>query len=182
MLDRSGRCTADRRRDAGGAVGGHDDPGRSGALRAAADRPQVARVADLVETGEERTLDGGELVRVGVAVRLAPGEHALVVAGAGGLRQVALELDLNPGLGRLAEPRLAEPRLRPDGPLGPPELEHLAIAAAERLAKRTTPLDLLPRHRRTSRKPPGSSRTSHPSARISSRRRSARAKSFAARA
>src|SRR5437588_12190724 len=139
MLDRSGRCTADRRRDARGAVGGHDDPGRSGTLRAAADRAQVARVADLVETGEERTLDGGELVRVGVAVRLAPGEHALVVAGAGGLRQVALELDLNPGLGRLAEPRL-----RLDGPLGRSELDHLASAASDPLAHRPAPLDLLP--------------------------------------
>src|SRR5207237_8211156 len=129
MLDRSGRCTADRRRDAGGAVGGHDDPGRSGALRAAADRPQVARVTDLVETGEERALDGGELVRVGVTVRLAPGEHALVVAGAGGLGQVALELDLDAGLRRLADPRLAEPRIRFDGPLAAAELEELPIAS-----------------------------------------------------
>src|SRR5437763_15841967 len=118
MLDRSGRCAADGRRDAGGAMGGDDDSGRSGALRAAADRPEVARVADLVEKGEERALDSGELVRVGVAVRLAPGEHALVVAGAGGLGQVAFELDLDAGLRRLAEPRLAEPRLRLDGPLG----------------------------------------------------------------
>src|SRR5437763_5203735 len=117
MLDRSGRCAADGRRDAGGAMGGDDDSGRSGALRAAADRPEVARVADLVETGEERTLDGGELVRVGVAVRLAPGEHALVVAGGGGLGEVALELDLDSGLRRLGKPRLAEPRLGFDGAL-----------------------------------------------------------------
>src|SRR2546429_7435422 len=116
MLDRSGRCTADRRRDARGAVGGHDDPGRSGALRAAADRPQVARVADLVETGEERTLDGGELVRVGVAVRLAPGEHAPVVAGAGGLPPGPPELDPNPGVGRPPQPRPPGAPLRPDGP------------------------------------------------------------------
>ena len=42
-----------------------------------------------VENGQQRPLDHSQLVRVGVVVRLTPGEHALVVAGAGGLGQVA---------------------------------------------------------------------------------------------
>ena len=76
-------------------MGGNDDAGRSRALRAPADRPEVARVAHLVETGEERPVGRGQLVGVRVLVGLAPGEHALVVARAGGLGDVLLELHLH---------------------------------------------------------------------------------------
>src|SRR6185437_6267212 len=77
VLDRTGRRTANGRRDASRAVRGHDDARRAGPLRAAADGAQVAGVADLVEAGEERALHRGELVGVGVVVGLTPGEGAL---------------------------------------------------------------------------------------------------------
>ena len=77
-----------------GAVRRKDDAGRARALRAAADGAEVARIADLVEAGDQRPLARGELVRVGVAVRLAPGEDALVVAGLGGFGQGPVGLHL----------------------------------------------------------------------------------------
>ena len=85
----------------------HDDAGRAGALGAAADGAEVPRVADLVEAREQRPLRRRELVGVGVPVRLAPREHALVVARADRLAEVPLELDLDARLLRLAQPVLA---------------------------------------------------------------------------
>src|SRR5204862_4072626 len=69
---------------------------------------------------------------------LAPGQHALVVAGACRLRQLALELDLQP---RRLE--LAQPRLTAHGALRRPELQHLA-PTAQRLAHGPPPIHLLP--------------------------------------
>src|SRR5262249_13931341 len=58
MLHRAGGRPADGRRHARGTVRRHDDPGRPRSLGAAADRPEVPRVADLIEAGEERALPG----------------------------------------------------------------------------------------------------------------------------
>src|SRR5205085_12454445 len=121
----------------------------------------------LVEAGEERTFHSGELVRVRVAVRLAEGEHALVVARARRLGQLALRLDVRSDL--------AERRLGLERALGDPQLQHLA-RPAQRLTPGAAAIDLLPRHLGTSWKPPSTSRTSHPSAPIDSRSSSARSK------
>ena len=121
-------------------MGGHDDAGRSRAFGAPAHRAEVPRIAHLVETGEERAVGRGQLVGVRVLVGLAPGEHSLVVARAGRLGDVPLELDVHARLNRLAQPGLAL-----DRPLGRPELEHLA-PAAERLAHGPAAVDLLARH------------------------------------
>ena len=72
-----------------------DDAGRARSLGAPDHRAEVARVGDLVEAGEQRPLDGCELVRIGVAIRLAPGEHALVVARLGRLADLAIGLDVD---------------------------------------------------------------------------------------
>ena len=55
-----------------------------------ADGAEVARIGDAVEHGQQRALGRGQLVRVGVAVRLDAGDDALVVARARELRQLAL--------------------------------------------------------------------------------------------
>src|SRR5712691_560064 len=154
----------------------HDDARRPRPLRAADHGAEVARVAHLVEAREERTLRRRELVGVRVLERLAPGEHALMVARARALADVLVELDLHPWLLGLAQPGLGLHRT-----LGRPELEHLT-RAAERLVHRSPPVDLLAGHRGTIRDPPGSSTTSKPSSRIRPRSSSARPQSFAARA
>ena len=123
MLDRARGRAADRRGHERRAVRRDDDARRSRALGAPAHGAEVPRVAHLVETGEERAVGRGELVGVGVLVGLAPREHALVVARAGGLGDVPLELHVHARLSRLAQPGLALDRA-----LGRPELEHLAPA------------------------------------------------------
>ena len=105
---------------------------------------EVARIGDLVEAGDERSLAGDELVRVRVAIRLAPGHDSLVVACPGRVRELALGLDLQPRA-------VPEPRLRGGCAFARPELEHLA-APAQRLVDGAAAVDLLARHwRRTSR-------------------------------
>ena len=169
MLDRARGGAADRRRHARGAVRRDDDARRARAFGAPADRAEVPRIAHLVETGEQRPVGRGQLVGVGVLVRLAPREHALVVARAGGLGDVLLELHLDARLRRLAQPGLALDRA-----LGRPELEHLALAA-ERLAHGPAAVDLLARHLGTSVGPSGPSWTTQPSSAIGrAARRSAR--------
>ena len=150
VLDGAGRGTADGGGDARRAVRGHDDAARAGSLGAADHGAEVARVADLVEAGEERRRARGELERVGVAERLAPGDDALMVARAGRLGEVALELRLHARPLDVAQPGLAAHRA-----LARPQLEHLA-RAAQRLAHGPAPVDELARHERgTSRKPAG---------------------------
>src|SRR5207247_4695276 len=117
------------------------------------------------------------LISVRVAVGLAEGENALMVAGSCCLGQVPLGLDLGSDPGT----RLAEPWLGLERALGDPELEHPA-RPAQRLAHGAAAVDLLARHLGTSWKPPSTSRTSQPWASIESRRRSAHSKSRAARA
>ena len=104
-----------------------DDARRSRPFGRPADGAEVARVGDAVEHREQRTLDGGQLIGVGVAVRLDARDHALVVARTGELGQVALLPHPHPRSRRL------EPRLGLERPLGRQELEHLATAA-QRLA------------------------------------------------
>ena len=140
MTTAIGRCSiapAEERATAGvttrRAVRGHDDAGRAGALRAPADRAEVARVGDLVEHGEQRPLARGELVRVGVAVRLDPRDDALVVARAGELAQLALER------GAAASPPRATPPTATARSVAQ-QLEHLA-PAAQRLADRAAAVD-----------------------------------------
>ena len=94
MLDRARRGARDRGRHGGGAVCRNDDAGRSRSFCAADDGAEIARVGDLVEAGEERSLRRGELPAVGVLVGLAPGEHALVVTRPRRFAQLALGLDL----------------------------------------------------------------------------------------
>src|SRR5439155_27235865 len=118
-----------------------------------------------------------QLVAVGVPVRLAAGEDALVVPRSGGVCQLPLGLDPYPPA------TVAKPRLRRQRPLGRTQLEHLA-ASAQGLANRAPHVDVLGDHRLgTSRKPgsPAMSRTSQPAASISSRSRSAEPKSPPAR-
>ena len=121
-------------------MGGNDHAGRAGALRAAADRAEVARVGDLVEHREQRPLGRGELVGVGVAVGLDARDDALVVARAGELAQLALGCEA----GACAS---GEPRLRRDRALGREQLEHLA-PSAQRLAHRPAAVDEVGAHRR----------------------------------
>ena len=117
---------------------GDDDAGCAGAFGAADHRTEVARISDLVEAGQERLLGGRELVGVGVAVRLRPGEHTLMIAGAGGLADLPIRLDL--------EARsLLQPRFGRDGALCRPDLEDLA-PSPKRLAHRPAAVDLVSRH------------------------------------
>src|SRR5947209_11483990 len=176
MLDRARGRAAHGGGHARRPVRRHDDSCRARALRAAADGAEIARVADLVEAREQRPLPLGELIRVRVLVRLAPGEHTLMVARPGLLGDVAVELRLD------ARPlELAQPRLGLDRALGGPQLQHLA-GPAQDLTHGPPPVDLFAAHTRYRSKPPGLSRTSQPSVAISSRKRSASAKSPAARA
>src|SRR2546422_1728888 len=55
---------------------------------------------------------------------------------------------------------------------------YTTLFRSHHLADGAPPVDLLARHRRTSSKPPATSRTSQPEPAIASRRRSASAKSF----
>jgi len=115
----------------------HDDAGRTGAVGAAADRPQVARIGDPIEHREQGLLRGRELVGVGITERLDQSHDSLVIAGIGPLGQLAVGLELRPGLG--------EPVLRLDRPLGRPELEHLS-APAQHLADGAPAVDEIRRH------------------------------------
>src|SRR5438105_8813856 len=139
MLDGSGRRTADGSRHVGRAVRGKDDAGRARRLGAPADRAEIARVGDLVETDDERLRRGRQLKGIGVAVRLAQREYALMIGGTGCGGQVALGLDLH------ARAAVAEPWLGAERPLAGPELEHLA-SPAKRLPNRAATIDLLADH------------------------------------
>jgi hypothetical protein len=141
MLDGARRRAADRRGDARGAMRGDDDTRRARAFGAPADGAQVARIGNPVEADEQRLLLGGQLVPVGVAVRRALGDDALVIAGAGRLAQLALELHLH------ARPAVLQPRLGRERTLARPQLEHLT-RAAERLSNSSPPVDLLRGHLR----------------------------------
>ena len=105
-------------------MGRDDDSRRPRSLGTADDRAEVVRVGDLVEACQQGTIGGGQLPAVGVLVGLAPGEHALVIARAGGLTELALGLDLN---SRAVE--VGQPGLRLHGALGRPQLEHFSPAA-----------------------------------------------------
>ena len=134
VLDRAGGGMADGGGDARRVVLGDDDARRAGPLGAAADRAEVVRVGHLVEADDQRPLAGGELPGVGVAVGLAEGDDALVVARPrlGGQRR--LRPDLHP------EPLdLAQPRLGAERALGDEELEDLRgapLAATSRTGRR----------------------------------------------
>ena len=117
-----------------------DDAGRARTLGAARDRPEVVRIGHLVEADEQWTLSRRELVGIGVAKWLAPGDDPLVVAGAGCLAQLPLGLDVRARSG-------VEPRSLSCGALGDPDLEHLAWPAVE-LSRRVPAVDELARHRR----------------------------------
>src|SRR5207237_9234181 len=100
-----------RPRDPRRAVRRHDHAARSGALCAADHGTEVPGIADLVEAGEERRRAcRGELEWVGVAERLAPRDDSLMVARSRSLRQVPLELRLNPRPLELAQPGFAAQR------------------------------------------------------------------------
>src|SRR5207248_8913931 len=126
------------------AVGRHDHPGPTRSIDAADDGAEIARIRDLVEAREQRSLGGRELPAVGVAVRLTPRDHALVVTRTRGFAQLALELRVE------ARPiEVAQPRLGFERALGRPELEHLA-PPAQRFPYRTPAVDLLADHFGTS--------------------------------
>ena len=116
-----------------------DDARRTGAFGAPADGAEVAGVGDTVEHREQGSLDAGELVGVGVAVRLDPGDDALMVARPGELGQLTV--------GPLAGLRLGEPGLGRKRPVGREQLEHLA-AAPQRLLHGAPAVDEIARHRR----------------------------------
>ena len=75
---------------AGRAPLGDHDPVRAEAGSGTHDGTEVARIGHLVETRKQRKLGGCELPPVRVLVRLAPREHALVVAGACCFAELAL--------------------------------------------------------------------------------------------
>ncbi len=116
VLDRTCRSPADRRRDSRRLVLGDDDAGRTRPVRATAHRTEVVGIRHLVEAGDQRTLARGELVGIGVPVRLAEGDDALMVAALGQLVQLPLALHVDakaalltePGLGRRAPARSRE--------------------------------------------------------------------------
>ena len=171
VLDRSGRGLGDRCRHTGRVPLGDDDPVRARTFGATDDRAQVVRVGDLVEADHERPLALDQRVRVGVAVRLAEGDDALVIARVRRVAQAPLGDDLQPEPGHLPQPRL-----RREGALGDEQLEDLALAGAVQLAHRPPAVDEVAGHALgISRKPSGTSWTSHPSASISARSSSARA-------
>ena len=145
VLDGARRRPRHRRRDDSGAVSRHDHPGRAGACRTADDSAEVPRIRDLVEAADERSLDGRELPRVAVRIRLAPGDDALVVGRPCRLGELALLMDAH------AWP-LAEPVEGRDGALARPHLEHLSTTA-KRFAHSVPAVDEVARHRR------GTSRT-----------------------
>ena len=95
MLDGARGGAADRGRHAGGAVRRHDDARRPRSFGAPDHGAQVARIRDLIEAGEKRALDRCELVRIGVAIGLAPRDHALVVARLGRFADLAVRLDVD---------------------------------------------------------------------------------------
>src|SRR5439155_21087032 len=121
MLDGARRCLAyggsHRRR----AVRREYDAARAGTFGAAANGAQVPRIAHLIEADDQRRPPRGELVRVRVAVRLAPRDDALMIAGRGGLGELPLMLRL--------DAQAVQPRLPVLHPLGRPDLEHLARTA-----------------------------------------------------
>ena len=128
---------------------GDDHAGRPGAVSAPAHRAEVVRISDLVEAGDQRPLADGEVERVRVPVRLAEGDHALVVAAPGELVQLPLALDVD------AQACLvAQPRLRRDRAFGDEELEDLPAPGPEDFSHRPTPVDKLASQSfLTSRKP-----------------------------
>ena len=147
MLDRPRRCARDCGCHGRGAVRRDDDSCRSRSFGAADDGAEVARVGHLVETCKQRELGGCKLPPVRVLVRLAPREHALVIAGACCFAELAFRLGLQP---RAFD--FLQPGLRLHGALRRPELEDLA-RAAQRLPHRAAAVDLVAGHRGTSWKP-----------------------------
>ena len=81
VLDCAGRGAANGRGDARRVVRRQHDSCCACPLGAANDRSQVARIGDGVKHRQQRRRPARELIRVGVAVRLRSGEHALVVSG-----------------------------------------------------------------------------------------------------
>ena len=116
----------------------NDHARRAGTGRRADHCAEVPRIGDLIEAGEERRLLGRERPRVGVRIRAGPGNDALVVGALGRLGQLALLDDAR------SRP-LSEPVERRGGPLGDPELEHLA-PTAQRLTHGIPAEDELARH------------------------------------
>ncbi len=86
----------------------------------------------------------GELPRIRVLVRLAPGDDALVIARSCGVVQLTLELHLHTRTIDLTQPRLNLQRS-----LRRPDLEHLA-AASQRFAHRAAAVHLIADHLGTS--------------------------------
>ncbi len=80
MFDRTGRRAGDLGGDLRRAARRNNYAGGARARRRAGHSAQVARVGDLIETGEKRSLRGRQLVGVGVAVGLDPGHDPLVLA------------------------------------------------------------------------------------------------------
>ena len=140
VLDCPGRRAAHGRRHDRRAVGGQHDTGRVRTGGAPDHGAEVSRVGHLVEAAEERALDGRQLPRVGIRIRLAPRHDALVIGRAGSLGE--LTLPSHARLRPLGEPLERRRRTLPD-----PHLEH-APSPAQRLPNGVPPVDEVADHAR----------------------------------
>ena len=140
VLDCPGRRAAHGGRHDRRTVGGQHDTGRVRTRRAPDDGAEVSRVGHLVEAAEERALDGRQLPRVGIGIRLAPGHDALVIGRAGSLGELTL-----PSHARLRP--LGEPFERCRGTFPDPHLEHTP-PPAQRLPDGVSPVDEVADHAR----------------------------------
>ena len=83
MLDRPGRCPADRAGDARRSPAGDQETVGAGALGDAGHRAQVVRVDHLVQRHQERPIASQKRLRVGVRVGRHLGHHSLMLVAAG---------------------------------------------------------------------------------------------------
>ena len=147
----------------------HDKTIGAGALGAAHDRSQVARVTNAVERNDQRAFDSEQLVAIDVGKRIDMSGDALMIGVA----------DQRTDLVRTRHPHgrieTTKPRQRGLGLLRNEDLLHVASATG-RLVDRLSSVDQIGAHAGANSGPSGRSCTTQPSANSSSRSASARSK------
>ena len=134
VLDRAGRGLGDDGGHAGGAVPRDHEPVGPEALARARDGTEVARVGDAVERDDERVRAREQLLGVGIRVRVAERDHALVVGPLGERGDAIGDRDRHAHAGGL------DPRHRRGRLARAHDLAH-APAAAQGLAHGLQPVD-----------------------------------------